>query len=144
MITDDWLALGSSIESLEAFHDADGDGTGSLSSAVKYSNLAKLAPIPLHLLIYADIAGIVEVVVDGLDEDELEDYEDDVRPYVENLNAFMLASSLTDERWHFDSSADVAGVTGLVMLRPAMRSTAQRESSEEGKDSQPTVSPKLS
>ena len=104
MITDDWLALGSSIESLEAFHDADGDGTGSLSSAVKYSNLAKLAPIPLHLLIYADIAGIVEVVVDGLDEDALEDYEDDVRPYVENLNAFMLASSLTDERWHFTAA----------------------------------------
>ena len=104
VITDDWLALGSSIESLEAFHDADGDGTGSLSSAVKYSNLAKLAPIPLHLLIYADIAGIVEVVVDGLDEDALEDYEDDVRPYVENLNAFMLASSLTDERWHFTAA----------------------------------------
>ena len=104
IITDDWLALGSSIESLEAFHDADGDGTGSLNSAVKYSNLAKLAPIPLHLLIYADIAGIVEVVVDGLDEDALEDYEDDVRPYVENLNAFMLASSLTDERWHFTAA----------------------------------------
>ena len=104
VITDDWLALGSSIESLEAFHDAGGDGTGSLSSAVKYSNLSKLAPIPLHLLIYADIAGIVEVVVDGLDEDALEDYEDDVRPYVENLNAFMLASSLTDERWHFTAA----------------------------------------
>ncbi len=104
IITDDWLALGSSIESLEAFHDADGGGTGSLSSAVKYSNLAELAPIPLHLLIYADIAGIVEVVVDGLDEDALEDYEDDVRPYVENLNAFMLASSLTDERWHFTAA----------------------------------------
>lgn len=104
VITDDWLALGSSIESLEAFHDADGGGTGSLSSAVKYSNLAELAPIPLHLLIYADIAGIVEVVLDGLDEDALEDYEDNVRPYMENLNAFMLASSLTDERWHFTAA----------------------------------------
>ena len=101
VITEEWLAIGSSIDSLELFHDAVEGDTDSLSSAAKYSNLAELAPNPLHLLIYADIAGILEMVVDGLDEDALEDYEDDVRPYVENLNAFMLASSLTDERWRF-------------------------------------------
>ena len=67
--------------------DADGGDTRSLSFADKYSNLAELAPIPLHLLIYADIAGIVEVAADGLDEDALEDSEQDVQPFVENLNA---------------------------------------------------------
>ena len=101
MITDDWLALGTSVESLELFHDtAEGD-TGSLSSADKYSDLAGLAPAPLHFLIYADIAGILEMVEDGLDGDALDDYEENVSPYVENLDAFIIASSLTDERWHF-------------------------------------------
>ena len=104
VITEEWLAIGSSIDSLELFHDAVEGDTDSLSSADKYSNLAELAPNPLHLLVYADIAGILEMVVDGLDEDALEDYEDDVRPYVENLNAFMLASSFTDERWHFTAA----------------------------------------
>ena len=104
VITEEWLAIGSSIDSLELFHDAVEGDTDSLSSANKYSNLAELAPNPLHLLLYADIAGILEMVVDGLDEDALEDYEDDVRPYVENLNAFMLASSFTDERWHFTAA----------------------------------------
>ena len=104
LITSDWLALGSSLESLEFFHDvAEGD-TDSLGSAGKYSNLSDLAPSPLHFFMYADIAGIVDMIIDGLGEDELDDYEDDVRPYVENLGAFMVASSLTDERWHFTAA----------------------------------------
>lgn len=104
LITSDWLALGSSLESLESFHDvAEGD-TDSLGSSGKYSSLSDLAPSPLHFFMYADIAGIVDMIVDGLGEDELDDYEDDVRPYVENLGAFMVASSLTDERWHFTAA----------------------------------------
>ena len=104
VITDDWLALGSSVEILEFFHDVAEDDIRSLSSADKYSELTDLAPAPLHLLVYADIAGIVEMIVDGLDDDELDEYEEDVRPFVENLSTFMVASSLTDERWHFTTA----------------------------------------
>ena len=104
VITDDWLALGSSVEILEFFHDVAEDDIRSLSSADKYSELTDLAPAPLHLLAYADIAGIVEMIVDGLDDDELDEYEEDIRPFVENLNTFMVASSLTDERWHFTTA----------------------------------------
>ena len=53
---------------------------------------------------YADAAGIVEMVVDGLDEDSMEDYEDNVQLFVENLDAFIVAGSLTDERWHFTAA----------------------------------------
>ena len=76
----------------------------SLNSSSKYSALAELAPSPLHFLVYADIAGIVEMVVNGLDEDGQDEYDDEVRPFVENLSAFMLASSLTGERWHFTAA----------------------------------------
>ena len=101
VITGSWLALGSSEDSLESFHDAAENERDSLSSADKYTDLLDMAPVPLHLLAYADVAGIVEMVVDGLDDDSLEDYEDYVQPFVENLNAFMVAGSLTGERWHF-------------------------------------------
>lgn len=103
-ITDDWLALGTTVESLELFHDAAGGDVNSLNSSSKYSALAELAPSPLHFLVYADIAGIVEMVVNGLDEDGQDEYDDEVRPFVENLSAFMLASSLTGERWHFTAA----------------------------------------
>ena len=104
VITDGWLALGSSEDSLESFHDAAEGETGSLGSADRYTGLMDLAPVPLHLLMYADAAGIVEMVVDGLDRDSLEDYEDSVQPFVEKLNAFMVAGSLTGERWHFTAA----------------------------------------
>ena len=101
VITGNWLALGSSEDSLESFHDAAENERDSLSSADRYTDLLDMAPVPLHLLAYADVAGIVEMVVDGLDDDSLEDYEDNVQPFVENLDAFMVAGSLTGERWHF-------------------------------------------
>ena len=104
VITNSWLALGSSEDSLESFHDAAEDETGSLSSADRYADLMAMAPVPLHLLMYADAAGIVEMVVDGLDEDSLEDYEDNVQPFVENLDAFIVAGSLTGDRWHFTAA----------------------------------------
>ena len=63
-----------------------------------------MAPVLLHLLMYADAAGIVEMVVDGLDRDSLEDYEDNVQPFVEKLDAFMVAGSLTDDSWHFTAA----------------------------------------
>ena len=104
LITDEWLAVGTSIKSLESFHDTAEGGAGSLSSQSRYSDLAELAPSPLHVMMYVDIAGILEVIVDGLDEDDLDDYEEDIRPFVENLSAFMVASSLTAERWRFTAA----------------------------------------
>ena len=94
------------LKAWKSFHDTAEGGAGSLSSQSKYSALAELAPTPLHLMMYVDIAGILEVIVDGLDEDDLDDYEEDVRPFVENLSAFMVASSLSDDRWALHCSPD--------------------------------------
>ena len=101
LITDDWLAVGTTLESLELFHAAAEVDTGSLNSSSNYSSFADIVPTPLHFLMYADISGIVEAVEDGLDADDLEDYEEEVQPFVENLDAFVAASSLTGERWRF-------------------------------------------
>ena len=101
VITDDWLAVGTTVDSLDSFFDAYEGGASSLSSGDKFSGLVDMAPAPLHFLAMADVAGILEMVVDGLDEYDLEDYEEDVQPFVENLSGFMFAGSLTDERWHF-------------------------------------------
>ena len=99
LITTDWLALGSSLETLESFHDAGEGEAGSLASSERYSALAELAPRPLHFLLYADLAGLLDMVVEGLDRDSWEGYDEAVRPFVENLDAMMVASSLTDETW---------------------------------------------
>ena len=104
LISDDWLALGTTVDSLEFFHDAVKGDMDSLNTASKYSALSVLTPTPLHFLMYADIGGIIEMVEDALDEDDEEDYEDNVRPFVENLSALMVASSFTDERWHFTAA----------------------------------------
>ena len=104
VITGSWLALDSSEDSLESFHDAAEGEAGSLDSVERYADLMAMAPVPLHLLMYADAVGIVEMVVDGLDEDSLEDYEDNVQPFVEKLDAFTVAGSLTGERWHFTAA----------------------------------------
>ena len=104
VLTGSWLALGSSADGLESFHDAAEDETGSLDSADRYTDLLDIAPVPLHLPMYADAAGIVEMVVDGLEEGSLEDYEENVQLFVENLNAFIMAGSLTGERWHFTAA----------------------------------------
>ena len=104
VITGSWLALGSSEGSLESFHDAAENETDSLGSADRFTDLLGMAPAPLHLLMYADVAGIVEMVVDGLDDDSLEEYEENVQPFMENLNVFLVAGSMTNERWRFTAA----------------------------------------
>ena len=101
LVTDEWVALSTTLDSMENFHESLTGDTRSLKSSDKFSELDGLLPGPLHYLVYADLAGILEMVEDGLDEDDLSDYEEDVRPFVENLSGFVLASSITDEEWRF-------------------------------------------
>ena len=96
LIADEWVALSTTMDSLETFHDSMTGGIRSLKSSDKFSNLSDGLPGPLDFLVYADIAGFLEMVEDGLDDDDLDDYQTDVQPFVENLSAFLMASSITD------------------------------------------------
>ena len=101
LVTDDWVAVGSTRGSLEAFHDTVSGDSDSLDSVGEYSRLADMVMAPAHLLFYADLAVLLELVEDSLDEETREEYESDVRPFVEQLSGFLAGGSLTREEVRF-------------------------------------------
>ena len=97
VVTDDWVVAGSTFDSLERFHSAMTGATDSLSSATEFARFMDVAPAPLHALMYADLAGIFEMVEGALNGDTLSVYTDEVQPFLEPFNAFIAAGSVTDE-----------------------------------------------
>ena len=97
VVTEEWLAGGSTAESLELFHQTLSGEYDSLGEVDRFEPLIDLAPDPLHFLLYADVAGLLGLVEDALPSDMRRSYRRDVRPFVENLRAFMLAGSTTAE-----------------------------------------------
>ena len=96
VVTEEWAVVGSNIDGLEAFYEAVSGETGALGSKAEFRELAEAAPEPLHYLLYTDIAGVLEMVEDALDDDTAKQYRQDVEPLVDQLGAFMLAVSVTD------------------------------------------------
>ena len=99
--TDEWAVVGSNIDGLEAFHDAASGAVETLESNPAFERIIDLAPAPLHFLIYADIAGLLEMVEEALDDEMRSDYRRDVEPFVEQLGAILMAASMTDDEMRF-------------------------------------------
>ena len=96
VVTEEWAVVGSNIGGLEAFYEAVSGEAGTLGSKAEFRELAEAAPEPLHFLLYTDIAGVLEMVEDALDDDTAKEYRRHVEPLVDQLSAFMLAVSVTD------------------------------------------------
>ncbi len=96
VVTEEWAVVGSNIGGLEAFYEAVSGEAGTLGSKAEFRELAEAAPEPLHYLLYTDIAGVLEMVEDALDDDTAKEYRREVKPLVDQLSAFMLAVSVTD------------------------------------------------
>lgn len=101
VVTDEWAVVGSNVDGLEAFHDALSGEADSLRSNPEFGRLIGFAPEPLHLLLYADVANMLEMVEDALDADARADYRNDVEPYVEQLGALLVSGSMTEEKMRF-------------------------------------------
>ena len=101
LVTENWAAFGSTRHSLEAFHDAVTGESEPLSEADEFSRLISMAPVPPDSLIYADLAAAVDQIEDSLDSDMRSGFRRDVKPFVEQLKAFLLAGSLTEEAIRF-------------------------------------------
>ena len=97
LVTEDWAVLGSTYRSLRAFHDVSVGEADPLSSADEFSMLLSKAPAPLGTLIYADLAAALELLEDSIESDMRSDYKRNVKPFVEQMKAFMLAGSFTEE-----------------------------------------------
>ena len=96
VVTEEWAALGSNVDGIEAFYEAVSGETDTLGSKAEFRELVEAVPEPLHYLLYADIAGGLETVEDALDDDTAKEYRREVKPLVDQLSAFMLAVSVTD------------------------------------------------
>ncbi len=101
LVGEDWVALGSTYRSLAALHDAATGDSEPLSSTDDFSGLMSMAPDPADWLLYADLAAGLEMLEDALDGDMRSDFERDFKPFVEPLEAFLLAGSVTKEAIRF-------------------------------------------
>ncbi len=101
VVTEDWVVVGSNIDSLEEFYDAATGGVDVLSSEAEFARLAGMAPSPLHHLFFADMSGIIAMVENALGDELLSGYRRGVKPFVEPLNALMMTGSIADERMRF-------------------------------------------
>ncbi len=97
VVTEDWAVIGSTIDSLEVFYDAASGDIDRLSSAARFSRILDLAPVPLQFLMYVDFQGVLDMVEDGMDEGDRADYEEDVQPFLEPFEAFLMAASATED-----------------------------------------------
>ena len=96
VVTEEWAVVGSNFDGLEAFYEAVSGETDTLGSKAEFRELIEAVPEPLHYLLYADIAGVLETVEDALDDDTAKEYRREMKPLVDQLSAFMLAVSVTD------------------------------------------------
>ena len=77
------------------------DGPGQpLTSDPEFSRLVEMAPENSSVYMFADIAGIVDMVVDALPPSVRSDYESDVRPYLGPFSALFAASAVTEQASH--------------------------------------------
>ena len=79
----------------------------SLAEESKYTRGVKELSKATNPLVYLDIAGIRDAVVDALEAEELEEYREEVEPFVGPLEAFLLGG---------ESSGDVGRVTITVTI----------------------------
>ena len=96
-IMDEWAALGSTLESLEMLHEALTGGTDSLDDDSEFRRVMDAAPSPVHYFLYANIAELVEAIEDGLAGEDRRTFRNDVRPYIENLSALLITTSVTPQ-----------------------------------------------
>jgi hypothetical protein len=100
MFTTDFLAIGTTIGSFSDMVDAlDGPGQP-LTSDPEFSRLVEMAPENSAVYMFADIAGIVDMVVDALPPSVRSDYESDVRPDLGPFSALFAASAVTEQASH--------------------------------------------
>ena len=93
----EWAALGSTLESLELFHDALTGGTDSLDDNAEFRRVMDAAPSPAHYFFYVNVAALVEAIDDALTGEDRRTFRNDVRPYIEKLSAFLVTSSVTPQ-----------------------------------------------
>ena len=97
MFTDDLVAVGSTEDSLLRIVDTLDGEERPLSSNQKFKRLRSMAPDDSSIFVFADIASIFEMIVNAMPRDAVRNYENEVAPFLEPLDAFFLAGATTED-----------------------------------------------
>ena len=93
-VMDEWVVLGSTLESLETLHDSLTGETEPLDDNAEFRRAMDAAPSPVHYFFYINVAALVEAIDDALSGEDRRTFRNDVQPYIENLSAFLVTSSV--------------------------------------------------
>ncbi len=113
VVLDEWLAVGSTFDSLERLHDVVSGAASSLASKRSIAILMEAMPRPVHFIAYADIAGILDMAEGAMPEDALREYHDMVKPVLDPFAAALLAYSLTEDQFRLTARVSLRESRGL-------------------------------
>ena len=97
VVMDNWAAVGSTLESLGLLHDSTSGDADSLDDNAEFRRVFDASAFPVHYFVYANVFALVEAIDDALEGNDRKTFRKDVRPYVQNLSAFLLTTSITPQ-----------------------------------------------
>ena len=97
MATHNLMVLGTTEDSLFQVADTLEGRQDSLLFAPEFSRLAELAPEGVSSFAFADVDGIIDMVVHALSQNDRRSYDKDWRPFLEHLDNCFMASVVSKE-----------------------------------------------
>lgn len=95
LVTGEWVAVGSTQDSLESFHAVAYGDEPNLKESDSFEEFNSLVPDTVHMLAYADLQAILNMVEGALDEYDQEDYQEEWKPWVESLDKVLIVGSVS-------------------------------------------------
>ena len=97
LILDDHLIIATTGDALKLAGATSEGREDSLAGESKYARGVKELSDATNPLVYVDIGGIVDSVVEALDEDDLREYRKDVEPFIGPLGVFLLGGGTRED-----------------------------------------------
>ena len=107
LIAEEWVAVGSTQDSLELFHAVAYEGEANLRDSDNFAEFDSMMPDTVHMLAYADLQAILNLVESTLGEYGREDYQEDLKPWVESLDKVLIVGSVSETEMRFTSAVTV-------------------------------------
>ena len=97
VVMDNWAAVGSTLESLDLLHDSTSGRADSLDDNAEFRRVFDASAFPVHYFVNTNVFALVEAIDDALEGDDRKTFRRDARPYIQNLSAFLLTTSITPQ-----------------------------------------------
>ena len=103
VVLDDYVVIGTTMESLEKAVETGRGDTPSLWDSSAFSRPLAAVGDSTDFMMYGNIKRIVEIALEQLDETDLEEYTEEAAPFVDPLEAFLMGASFEEDRFTFSA-----------------------------------------